>query len=47
MAKPKSKRAYAIVKNGKMDPDVFVDKHVMLNKGEELWRVEVVPIKRL
>jgi len=46
----KAIRAYAVVKKDKPRIDVldmFRDKDVMMTNSEELWEVEVTPIKKI
>jgi len=44
--KPRSIRAYAIVKNNKLNAlEIYSDKEVVLSKGEKLVRVEINVVK--
>lgn len=44
--KPRSIRAYAIVKNNKLNAlEIYSDKDVVLSKGEKLVRVEINVVK--
>jgi len=44
--KPRSIRAYAIVKNNKLNAlEIYSDKDVVLSKGEKLVRVEISVVK--
>jgi len=44
--KPRSIRAYAIVKNNKLNAlEIYADKDVVLSKGEKLVRVEISVVK--
>ena len=44
--KPRSIRAYAIVKNNKLNAlEIYADKDVVLSKGEKLVRVEIGVVK--
>ena len=44
--KPRSIRAYAIVKNKKLNAlEIYADKEVVLSKGEKLVRVEISVVK--
>lgn len=44
--KPRSIRAYAIVKNNKLNAlEIYSDKEVVLSKGEKLVRVEISVVK--